>query len=54
MKSRPGEHPAPASQPAGEKRPYTTPILTAHGTVEKITQALATGSKDGLSGSSLL
>ena len=36
------------------KKPYTTPNLTVHGTVENITQALGPGNKDGLSGSAIL
>lgn len=36
------------------KKPYHTPELTVHGTVEQITQALGSGMKDGLTGSFLL
>lgn len=37
-----------------QKQPYTTPQLSAYGTVEKLTQALGSGMKDGLTGSLLL
>lgn len=37
-----------------QKQPYTTPQLTVHGTVEKLTLALGSGTKDGLTGSLLL
>jgi hypothetical protein len=36
------------------KKVYSTPQLTVHGTVEKITQAVGPGNKDGLVGSVLL
>jgi len=35
-------------------KPYSKPQLVVHGNLEEITQALATGTKDGLTGSSLL
>ncbi len=36
------------------KKPYRTPQLTVHGTVEKITEALGAGTKDGVMGSAVL
>lgn len=35
------------------KKPYTTPQLTVHGDVEKITGAVGTTGSDGLTGSQL-
>ena len=35
------------------KKTHTSPRLTIHGDVEKLTQALGTGSKDGITGSVL-
>src|SRR2546422_4391844 len=37
-----------------EKRPYTTPTLTVHGTVEALTQKITAGSSDGIMGSTLI
>lgn len=34
-----------------EKRPYQTPKLTVHGSVEKITETKPTGQGDGYNGS---
>jgi hypothetical protein len=35
-------------------KPYSKPQVTIHGSLEEITQAIGTGTKDGLSGSTLL
>ncbi len=37
-----------------DPKPYSKPQVTVHGDLEDITQALGSGSKDGLSGSTLL
>lgn len=36
------------------KKPYTTPQLTVHGDVEKITGNLGTGSPDGITASGIV
>ena len=36
------------------KRPYETPVLTVHGTVEELTRGVGLQNKDGLTGSELL
>jgi len=37
-----------------DPKPYSKPQVTVHGNLEEITQAIGSGTKDGLSGSSLL
>lgn len=44
----------PGAQENSPKEPYATPTLIVHGSIETLTQALNTGTKDGLTGSILL
>ncbi len=37
-----------------DPKPYSKPQVTVHGKLEDLTQALAAGSKDGLSGSTVI
>jgi hypothetical protein len=37
-----------------DPKPYSKPQVTIHGNLEEITQALGSGSKDGLNGSTLI
>ena len=37
-----------------QKKPYTTPQLTVHGDVEKITRNVGLGAPDGLTGSGIV
>jgi hypothetical protein len=45
---------ADAASTPEPKKPYVAPKLIKHGSVEQITQALGSGTKDGLSGSAIL
>ncbi len=37
-----------------DRKPYSKPAVTVHGSLQEITRALGSGSKDGLTGSVLL
>lgn len=40
--------------PSEGKKPYATPSLTLHGTIEEITQTIGLTTADGLTGSNIV
>ncbi len=53
MDDRRQENPG-LNEAASIKKPYSPPRLTVHGSVQKITQLLAKGASDGMTGTSVL
>lgn len=51
--SQPKDHGTDPERSTTPRKPYTTPQLTKHGTVQELTQAVGLSGNDGITGSSL-